>query len=102
MVKINDKFSSVLKIDYGVPQGSILDPTLFNLHINDLHNFWPGKKIIQFADDTCVLSSEDLQKESLLDLTKFMKLMNFVFSSFITRPFCSIHSPTWMIRRSTR
>jgi hypothetical protein len=38
----------------GVPQGSILSPTLYNLYINDI----PGVHLALFADDTCLYATE--------------------------------------------
>lgn len=55
MVKIGDHFSDELPICYGVPQGSILGPTLFLIFLNDLCNLnITNAKIVSFADDTAL------------------------------------------------
>ena len=64
-------------VEFGVPQGSILGPTLFNLYINDLHDFCINTKIIQFADDTCVLISEKSRDSLAKSITNAMNKINF-------------------------
>ncbi len=53
-VQIDDKFSEKLETRFGVPQGSILGPLIFNIYVSDLQ----GKvqcRCYQYADDTTLL-----------------------------------------------
>ena len=51
-VKIGNSKSSHLPISCGVPQGSVLDPLLFLIYVNDIANHSPLGNIRLFADDT--------------------------------------------------
>ncbi len=50
--KVNNCDSSLKPVLSGVPQGSILDPILFILYLNDLPVAVSGAKLLSFADDT--------------------------------------------------
>ena len=50
-VKLTGTYSSWLEIVFGVPQGSILGPLLFNIFLCDLFQFFPDLNITNYADD---------------------------------------------------
>ena len=49
--------SSVLEIDCGVPQGSVLGPLLFLTYMNDLPSYLKHSEVILFADNTTLYAS---------------------------------------------
>ena len=64
-VKVNDAYSSWKDIFYGVPQGSILGPLLFNIHLCDLFYFLEDLDIASYADDTTIYMVSE-KKESVI------------------------------------
>ena len=68
-VKFNNVSSSVLNIKYGVPQGSILGPTLFALYINDLASLFQHENITLYADDTVICNTDPILLQSMLNKT---------------------------------
>ena len=68
-VVINGKASGWEKVTSGVPQGSVLEPTLFIIYINDIDDGITSS-LLKFADDTKLLRKvgtqddcEELQKD---------------------------------------
>ena len=54
--------SKAFPVFRGVPQGSILGPTLFLLHLDDIDNCFRHSIIIKYADDTVIyVSANDLE-----------------------------------------
>ena len=57
--KVNGSYSTWRELKFGVPQGSILGPLLFNIFINDIFYFINGTKIANYADDNSIYSVDD-------------------------------------------
>ena len=51
-VKIKTSYNDKNNIEYGVPQGSILGPLLFNIDLVDLFFKCHDSEIASYADDT--------------------------------------------------
>ena len=58
-VRIKNHNSEYQNIITGVPQGTILEPLLFILYINDLLTDVDKETIISYADDTVIISSDN-------------------------------------------
>lgn len=54
-VQVDDKMSELMLTRFGVPQGSILGPVLFNLYVTDLQGEME-QPCFQYADDTTIVA----------------------------------------------
>ena len=62
-VQIDDKLSAEVEVRFGVPQGSILGPVLFNIYVADLQSDMKMRGY-QYADDTtlyCYAKPKDVE-----------------------------------------
>ena len=65
--KINDAYSSWKDMFYGIPQGSILGPLLFNIHLCNLFYFLEDLDIASYADDTTIYTVSEKKKSQSLE-----------------------------------
>ena len=70
--------SSGLAVSRGDPQGSILGPTLFNVYLRDLPRLaeTAGSKLLMFADDKTVYSSDPSKARSEAKLSLGLEILN--------------------------
>ena len=47
----------------GIPQGSVLEPLLFLVYVNDMPLQVKNGVLVQFADDTCIIGSGKTHEE---------------------------------------
>ena len=67
-VQIDDVSSSMLSINTGVPQGSIVEPLLFNILINDIVMSSDSFNFILYADDTTLNATVESFGETAADI----------------------------------
>jgi len=93
-VQIDSQHSSLLTSNYGVPQGSILGPVLFNLCVAEMSKITPNSECIQYADDSTLYRSCKLKdkntcvkqlEEDITSLSKWSGKNNLIFNSNKTK-----------------
>lgn len=81
-VKFNDILSDSNNVDYGVPQGSVLEPLLFLIYINDITKIINVKCTISvFADDALIytighsnMEISDHLNEQMVNVEEWLKI----------------------------
>ena len=68
-VKINDQFSSWMDILFGIPQGSVLGPLLFNIGLCDMFHFCKDVDFASYADDNTLYCIGKSPEEVIREFT---------------------------------
>ena len=84
----DDSKSSELKVTFGVPQGSILGPVVFNLYVKDLaENLLRSIKSHKYAEDTTPTSTAN-RPPSAIAMPRYRRLStSFVAGTCLTTSF---------------
>ena len=64
-MKVYRAYSVWKNVLYGVSQGSILEPLLFNIHLCDLFRFLENTDIASYADDNTFYSAEKNKRSDI-------------------------------------
>lgn len=85
-VKINDEISDLKPLNCGVPQGSILGPTLFLIYMNNLCKLsLPNCSIFSYADDTALIIHGTNWPETILNAEIALKsVLNWLSNNLLT------------------
>ena len=74
--EVNGHHSTVLNVTCGIPQGSVLGPTLFALYTDDLPSAVTSGSIFMYADDTTVYCIGDTVDNTVSSLNRALSELN--------------------------
>lgn len=84
-VKIGESRSNLKEIKYGIPQGTVLGPVLFNIYINELLQLPINGKVVAYADDTVLLVEDDSWTNvTNKAVVEFSKLQQWLSENYLT------------------
>ena len=79
VVKCGDIMSREVRVEYGVPQGSILGPLYFILYVNDLLDKMSdvdAVTTIMYADDTVLLTSSNSHETTIRQMQNALNILS--------------------------
>lgn len=74
-VRINGTYSNLLKVNTGVPQGTILGPLLFVVYIDDLLETLQDCFISSYADDMVIICVSESWKETEDKMNHYLEIV---------------------------
>ena len=74
-VKVDNAYSSWKEILYGIPQGSILSPFIFNIFLFDLFYFLEGVAVASYADDTTSYTTSETNDLVIKEIEHFSEVL---------------------------
>ena len=75
-MSVQNTKSSLVTVNCGIPQGSILGPLLFLIYINDIGNVLPSKILKLYADDTNIFIFERDMESAVKIANEYMFILN--------------------------
>ena len=73
---MNSVQSPALKVEVGIPQGSVLGPCLFFLYTNDMSEAITSGELFMYADDTTIYCTPSTVDEACLSLNRALEELN--------------------------
>ena len=79
-VKIGTQLSNKLTVKFGIPQGTVLGPLLFQVYINTIFQVEVPGKVVSYADDTVLLFTgttwEETKNKAEIGMQKINQFLN--------------------------
>jgi hypothetical protein len=72
----NGAKSDLQTAKHGVPQGSVMGPTLFLIYINDMFDKLPSQSVVAYADDVTLMTSGDSAGAAAVELQSMLDVVN--------------------------
>ena len=86
--------SKLFRLEYGVPQGSVLGPMLFILYSNDVPNSISYSRTVLFADDTTIFHTGPNPHELYSHIRANQLSVNAMKTKYMLISRSSCHMPT--------